>query len=492
MSINTSNIIVSADNTNISSTGTSIIIGGFNTLVSTDNNVCIGPSSGTGTFAPTNPKLFLKDNPITIKTNAIYTTPGTLLASDISKGFITFTVTSGSYTLDSTVNIRNALLDSNGTAFSTNRPSFSLVLYNTSGGTIDISAGTGQTLVTENPIYILNNTAITLYFTFTSNTTMIIQNSGKGNTGATGFTGSTGPTGNTGPTGFTGSTGSTGSTGNTGPTGFTGSTGPTGFTGSTGPTGFTGSTGPTGFTGSTGPTGFTGSTGPTGFTGNTGPTGFTGSPGPTGFTGSTGPTGFTGSTGQTGFTGSTGPTGFTGSTGSTGFTGSTGPTGNNFNNNVFAIRTGATSIIIGSGTGGATGGTNVPLNSIINQNGGWALSATTGTTGGLIVPEIGTYQVEYQVVISRRTAPNTVSSVLRKGATGTTMINGTQVTTIGLTGATATAQQGISAIVPLVTNDILMIGTIASAVTTATIPVANGLFPVINSNVASITATRIG
>ncbi|WP_144519259.1 collagen-like repeat preface domain-containing protein [Bacillus thuringiensis] len=154
-----------------------------------------------------------------------------------------------------------------------------------------------------------------------------------GATGSAGLTGAPGSTGVTGPTGATGSTGNTGSAGATGNTGPAGSTGATGSTGVTGATGNTGSTGSTGVTGATGVTGTTGVTGPTGITGAAGPTGDTGIPGPTGITGATGLTGDTGVTGPTGSTGATGVTGIpgpTGDTGATGATGITGATGENF------------------------------------------------------------------------------------------------------------------------------------------------------------------
>jgi hypothetical protein len=80
----------------------------------------------------------------------------------------------------------------------------------------------------------------------TTNETLIVTFSKKGNAGATGPTGPTGPTGVTGPTGATGPTGPTGATGPTGSTGPTGATGPTGTTGPTGATGATGVTGATG------------------------------------------------------------------------------------------------------------------------------------------------------------------------------------------------------------------------------------------------------
>jgi hypothetical protein len=325
MSRTAPDIIITKDGSNISTLNNSTIIGGSNTTVSNGDSVVIGTSTTSTTISPLVQKLYLKDNVITIRENTDYVAPTTILAADVSKGVITFTTTSGAYTLPTTSNIRNTLLDQSATAFTNNRPSFLLILYNTSGGTVTLAAGTGQTFTNDiSPIVIPDGVTRTLRFIFTSTTTMIILNSPDGSTGPAGPTGPTGFTGPTGPTGFIGSTGPTGMTGPTGPTGMTGPTGPTGMTGPTGPTGMTGPTGPTGMTGPTGPTGMTGPNGPTGFTGPTGPTGMTGPTGPTGFTGPTGPIGFTG---PTGFTGSTGPTGFTGPTGPDGQTGPTGPTG---------------------------------------------------------------------------------------------------------------------------------------------------------------------
>jgi len=328
MSRTAPDIIITKDGSNISTLNNSTIIGGSNTTVSNGDSVVIGTSTTSTTISPLVQKLYLKDNVITIRENTDYVAPTTILAADVSKGVITFTTTSGAYTLPTTSNIRNTLLDQSATAFTNNRPSFLLILHNTSGGTVTLAAGTGQTFTNDiSPIVIPDGVTRTLRFIFTSTTTMIILNSPDGSTGPAGPTGPTGFTGPTGPTGFIGSTGPTGMTGPTGPTGMTGPTGPTGMTGPTGPTGMTGPTGPTGMTGPTGPTGMTGPTGPTGMTGPTGPTGMTGPIGPTGFTGPTGPTGFTGPTGPTGMTGPTGPTGFTGPTGPTGMTGPTGPTG---------------------------------------------------------------------------------------------------------------------------------------------------------------------
>jgi hypothetical protein len=268
-----SNIIISSDGTNSSTLNNSSIIGGSNTTVPNSNSVVIGTSSTTTIIYPSIPKLFLKDNFITFKKNAVYSSPTTISAADISNGMITFTTVGGAYIFDTTVNIRNAVLDLSGSVFIDNRPEFSLILYNTSGSTITVAVGTGQTFTNDiSPISVLNGATRLLTFVFTSNTTMIILNGSTGS-GSTGPTGSTGSTGSAGATGSTGSTGSAGATGSTGSTGSAGATGPTGSVGSTGSTGSTGTTGPTGSTGSVGPTGFTGPTGPTGSAGIPGPTG---------------------------------------------------------------------------------------------------------------------------------------------------------------------------------------------------------------------------
>ena len=102
--------------------------------------------------------------------------------------------------------------------------------------------------------------------------------SGKSKT-RSGITGPTGPC-CTGPTGATGASGNPGLPGETGATGPC-CTGPTGATGDIGPSGIPGDIGPAGETGATGPTGPC-CTGPTGATGDIGPIGPTGIIGPTG------------------------------------------------------------------------------------------------------------------------------------------------------------------------------------------------------------------
>ena len=102
-----------------------------------------------------------------------------------------------------------------------------------------------------------------------------------GKTGVTGATGPAGaPQGSPGVTGATGPTGPQGLNGSPGVTGVTGATGPAGAPqGSPGITGVTGATGPAGRTGVTGATGPQGAQGVTGVTGPTG-YGVTGATGP--------------------------------------------------------------------------------------------------------------------------------------------------------------------------------------------------------------------
>jgi hypothetical protein len=218
------NIIIANDFTN-TAVGAASIIGGSNTTISSSNSISIGPSGLTSVFNPIEPKLYFKDNPVAIRSNSFYTTPGVISAADISGGMITFSPGSnGTYTLDSTSNIRDQILDSTNSPFvSEYRPSFDLLLYNTSGDIVMITAGTGQSIINDtSPIMILDGSSAELSCVFISNTSMIIQN------------GRPGPTGNTGDTGSTGNTGTTGSTGSTGPTGQSGPTGPPGQTGPTG------------------------------------------------------------------------------------------------------------------------------------------------------------------------------------------------------------------------------------------------------------------
>lgn len=235
---------------------------------------------------------------------------------------------------------------------------------------------------------------------------LFCPNGAPGTTGITGAQGNAGVTGSVGTTGVqgivgvTGSNGATGSQGNIGVTGSVGSTGMQGIAGITGSSGSTGSQGIAGTTGSTGATGtqgidgIAGSTGALGSQGNTGNTGITGNIGTSGTTGGTGSNGTTGSignTGEMGSAGNTGSTGSTGNTGSTGSTGSTGATGSIINNyaEFYALMPGdnAATIAVGAAV----------LFPVDGESDG-VITSTTDSEFNL--PDIGTYQVFFQVSVS--------------------------------------------------------------------------------------------
>lgn len=154
----------------------SVLIGGVGTTISSSGVVCIGSSSVTIVLSPSSPKMFIKDNPVTIATFSTLSTPGVVSASNLSGGYIQFT-TSGAYTFDTTVNVRNVLLDSTGTAFiGTPSPYFDVSIRNASGGTVTLSSGTGQTFLNSSSPYTLpNGVSLSFRFTFTSNTTMTVD-----------------------------------------------------------------------------------------------------------------------------------------------------------------------------------------------------------------------------------------------------------------------------------------------------------------------------
>ena len=157
-----------------------VLIGGQNTSLYGNNSVCIGPSSLTLNANPSISTLFLKGNPMTIKENVTKTLAGlTILAADISKGVVELTGFGGAYQLDSTVNIRNAILDSTGSGFVGNiRPMYRFNLYNSSGSTVTVSLGAGQTFTNINPsgvVSIINGQSRTWTIWFTSNTTMLVE-----------------------------------------------------------------------------------------------------------------------------------------------------------------------------------------------------------------------------------------------------------------------------------------------------------------------------
>lgn len=200
-----SNLVISADGSNVSTTNRSIIIGGAGTTIMGNDSTCMGPSGVTTVLHPTIPKLYHKDNPVTLYQNVTKTSPGTITASDISSGMITFTTTAGAYTLDTSANIYAAVIDQTSTSFTTTRPEISLILYNTSGGIITVAAGTNQTFTnTSSPISIPNGLMLNVNLIFTSTTAALVETIANGTIGPTG---GTGPAGSTGAQGITGSTG---------------------------------------------------------------------------------------------------------------------------------------------------------------------------------------------------------------------------------------------------------------------------------------------
>lgn len=182
-----------------------------------------------------------------------------------------------------------------------------------------------------------------------------------------------GPTGPTGPC-CTGPTGATGPFG--GPSGPTGSTGATGATGDIGPC-CTGPTGTTGTAGTPGTPGAPGAPGSVGATGATGPTGASGTPG------ATGPTGNPGATG-TGVTGATGPC----CTGPTGATGASALDAAEFAD-FFALMPGDNADTVAPGT---------PVD--FPQDGPNSGDILRASASEFIIPEIGTYQVFFEVPVT--------------------------------------------------------------------------------------------
>lgn len=150
-----------------------------------------------------------------------------------------------------------------------------------------------------------------------------------------------------------------------------------------GPQGLPGPTGAVGEVGPQGPAGPAGITGPQGAQGPVGPQGSVGPMGITGTQGSQGPAGNQGNAGSRGPTGSQGATGATGATGSTGGTGPAGDPG-------FVLgyaQAVATTIATGIAPGAV-----IPLDTLVIQNGFFALSS-----GGIICFFGGYFQIYYQV-----------------------------------------------------------------------------------------------
>lgn len=150
-----------------------ILLGGSNTTL-TNSSICIGPSSVSAVLSPLTSQLYLKTNPIIIRTNTNYVFPTIITAASISGGIITFLV-GGAYTLDSTINIRNVLIDSTGTIFALNYyPSFTVILNNNGVTTLTIGLVGGQSYL-NGPFSLLPGTSTTWEIIFTSNSTLVIQ-----------------------------------------------------------------------------------------------------------------------------------------------------------------------------------------------------------------------------------------------------------------------------------------------------------------------------
>lgn len=159
---------------------------------------------------------------------------------------------------------------------------------------------------------------------------------------------------------------------------------------------------------------------------------------------------------------------------------------NNNHSNCFAIRDGSSGTINISTTGT---GTVIPLTTIVDSFGNWQI-ATTGTTGGLIVPENGTYHVNYSLTSKFGGALGiigTVSTIIMKNGIGLT---GTQCT---ISSALSNLSQQIinyTFVTSLSINDILNISALSTNSTLITVPNAVGLYTDITS-VASINITKI-
>lgn len=159
-----------------------ILIGGTNTTLYGTGSVCVGPSTQTTRYQPTNGKLYLKDSYVVTKLNTTFTTPGVLTSAAISGGMIQFTTTSGAYTLPTTAQLCTELLDTSATAF-TGTPNhlFQVTFYNTSGGLVTVALGLGQTFTSgTSPFSIANGESKTISMWFTSPTTMLVEDAKSG------------------------------------------------------------------------------------------------------------------------------------------------------------------------------------------------------------------------------------------------------------------------------------------------------------------------
>lgn len=151
-----------------------IVIGGSNTTVTSSGVVCIGPSSESMQLQPSIAKMYIKDNPIMVASTTALTTPGIISPSALSGGYVQFTTTPGTYTFDTVSNIRNAILDSSGSAFSSS-PYFDVTFQNTTGGSVLLTAGTGQTFTNGSPYTLFAGRTQTLTFRFVTTTTMTVE-----------------------------------------------------------------------------------------------------------------------------------------------------------------------------------------------------------------------------------------------------------------------------------------------------------------------------
>ena len=162
----------------LGSTGTDtnlVMIGGSSTTLAGSGSVCVGSSTDSVLFQPTNPHLYLKGMPTIVNHNTVYNTPSTITASDLCGGNIEFT-SSGSYTLPTTANIAIELLDVNSTAFSSNIfPVFGVTFYNNTAGSVTLNFGTGQTYSGGSSITLAATTIQTLRFVFSSISSILIE-----------------------------------------------------------------------------------------------------------------------------------------------------------------------------------------------------------------------------------------------------------------------------------------------------------------------------
>jgi hypothetical protein len=229
----------------------------------------------------------------------------------------------------------------------------------------------------------------------------------------------------------------------------------------------------------TGPTGATGPQGPQGATGLQGPIGLTGPQGATGATGLQGPIGLTGPQGATGLTGPQGPAGqigLTGPQGTQGIQGPTGPAGANGQNGVSVtnsfVQNDSLYVVLSSGqtlnTGyvrGAQGANGISVNGSVNgqmlywYNNQWNIvpigtqgqyltmcdSIPKWTTNGQcpgIIRTLDCNNVTTSGSIFYGISQNNVTATLNYGGGNGGIHNGQIVSSMGITGLTATLLPG--------------------------------------------------